>query len=211
MQPETVFFVDDNPTDRHLAQAILQKAGFGVRSFASAEEFLDHYAGEAGCLVLDVCMPGMNGPELQEKLAERGQEIPVVFLSGQADLATISRVFRRGAIDYLAKPYSHESLASSVEHALKHDRERRLEQDHKNSQLARLSRLTPREREVMTHLVRSRTAKEIGADLGLSPKTIQVHRAHILEKTEARSVIELTRLAIAAGVESVEVGARLAS
>ena len=204
MSLQTVFFVDDNPIDRRLTHAILEQSGFSVRSFSSAEEFLQSYVGEPGCLVLDVCMPGMKGPELQERLAEHHRCIPIVFLSGQVDVETVSQVFRRGAIDYLPKPLSRETLIERVSLALERDADHRRKEAFRESMRARLARLTPREREVMTHLVRSRTAKEIGADLGLSPKTIQVHRAHILEKTEARSVIDLTRLAFAAGVEDFE-------
>ena len=212
MRHETIYFIDGNPTDRRLIQAVLHKAGYSVRSHTSAEDFLHTYAGDPGCLLLDVCLPGMDGPELQERLAQHGYEIPIVFLSGNGDVATVSQVFRHGAVDFLAKPFSPDELLASVDLALERDRERRREWSHKQAMLARLARLTPREREVMTHLVRSRTAREIGEELGLSPKTVQVHRAHILEKTEARSVIALTRLAFAAGIEpvaEVEVGESL--
>jgi len=204
MSLQSVFFVDDNPVDRRLTHTLLERSGFTVRSFSSAEEFLRIYAGEPGCLLLDVCMPGMGGPELQEQLAERGHGIPILFLSGQTDVETVSRVFRRGAIDYLPKPCSQETMAARLQMALERDADRRRKEAFRRSMRQRLEHLTPREREVMTHLVRSRTAREIGAELGLSPKTVQVHRAHILKKTRARSVIDLTRLAFAAGVEDLE-------
>jgi len=200
----SVFLVDDNPVDRRLTHALLEHSGFDVRSFSSAEEFLRAYAGEPGCLLLDVCMPGMGGPELQERLAANGHGIPILFLSGQADVETVSRVFRRGAVDYLPKPCSTETMVARLHLALERDADRRRKEAFRESMRARLEHLTPREREVMTRLVRSHTAREIGVELGLSPKTVQVHRAHILKKTRARSVIDLTRMALAAGVEDLE-------
>jgi FixJ family two-component response regulator len=192
----TVFVVDDEPAVLKALARLLRGAGLEVATFSSPEEFLNQHNPQApGCLILDVAMPGLNGPELQEVLATKDCEIPIIFLTGHGDVPTSVKAMKRGALDFLMKPVNDEHLLNAVYAALEKDqiaREARAELDDIRQ---RLATLTPREREVLTHVVSGQLNKQIAGDLGTVEKTIKVHRARVMEKMKVNSLAELVRLA----------------
>jgi RNA polymerase sigma factor (sigma-70 family) len=191
----TVFVIDDERSVRHALARLLRSAGHRVETFASAQEFLkrEQYEG-VGCLVLDVRMPGMTGPELFDRMSEKGLSMPVVFLTGHGDVPTSVRAMKKGAVDFLLKPADHEALLQTIRQAVaRHASEQAREQTRQGIQ-ARLDRLSPREREVMECVIRGRLNKQIAADLGISEKTVKVHRGRVMAKMEVASVAELVRL-----------------
>ncbi len=191
----TVFVIDDERSVRQALSRLLRSAGHRVETFASAEEFLkrEQYAG-IGCLVLDVRMPGMTGAELFDRMSEKGLSMPVVFLTGHGDVPTSVRAMKKGAVDFLLKPADDEALLQAIRQAVaRHASEQAWEQAKQGIQ-ARLQRLSPREREVLEHVIRGRLNKQIAADLGISEKTVKVHRGRVMAKMEVRSVAELVRL-----------------
>ncbi len=191
----TVFVIDDERSVRHALARLLRSAGHRVETFASAEEFLkrEQYEG-VGCLVLDVRMPGMTGAELFDRMSEKRLSMPVVFLTGHGDVPTSVRAMKKGAVDFLLKPADDEALLQAIRQAVaRHASEQAREQAKQGIQ-ARLQRLSPREREVLEHVIRGRLNKQIAADLGISEKTVKVHRGRVMEKMEVRSVAELVRL-----------------
>jgi FixJ family two-component response regulator len=198
----TTFIVDDDDAVARSLQRVVESAGGRVRLFATAEEFLEQYAGEPGCLLLDVRMPGMGGLELQDRLIAAGADLAIVFMSGHGDVPMASQTLRKGAVDFLQKPFRDDALLERIEEAFERTLGTRQQRESRQESAERLRRLTQREQEVLSHLVRGKTVKEVAYGLGLSPKTVQVHRANILEKTETRSLVELTRLALVAGHET---------
>jgi two-component system CheB/CheR fusion protein len=195
--------VDDDPPVRQAIRLLLEASGYEVEAFATCEAFLTRDRPErSACLLVDVGMPGMDGLELQERLNAEGAEIPVVVITGRQDVPLAVKAMRAGAIDFLQKPFDDEALLSAVERALARttDRRDRAEAVHA------LERLTSREREVMQLIVGGHTSKEVAARLGISPRTAENHRARVMEKTDAGSLAELVRLAMAAGIggESVD-------
>jgi FixJ family two-component response regulator len=192
----TVYIVDDDDAVARSLKRVIESAGGCVQVFSTAEEFLDGYQGEDGCLLLDVLMPGMGGLELQDRLLEADIDLSIVFMSGHGDVAMASKTLRKGAVDFLPKPFRDDALLERIEEALARNHELRRERATRAEREERLSRLTDREQEILSHLVRGKTVKEVAFGLGLSPKTVQVHRANILEKTKTRSLVELTRLAL---------------
>ena len=195
----TVFIVDDDDAVARSLKRVVESAGGSVRLYSTAEEFLEQYDGDAGCLLLDVRMPGMGGLKLQDRLLADDADLSIVFMSGHGDVPMASQTLRKGAIDFLQKPFRDEALLDRIEEALERTHDQRQARESRENGAERLGRLTDREQEVLSLLVRGTTVKEIAYGLGLSPKTVQVHRANILEKTETRSLVELTRLAFVAG------------
>jgi FixJ family two-component response regulator len=191
----TVYLVDDDDAVRDALGQVLEGAGFRVRGFARAEDFLaECRASTRGCALLDVRMPGLSGPELQDALAARGVEIPLIFLTGHADVATSVRTLKAGAFDFLEKPAPAEALLDCVRRALELERQRRKAQTAAAAARAQLEALTEREREILGAVAAGRASKEIAKELGISHRTVEVHRAHIMQKTGARNSIELARL-----------------
>lgn len=190
-----VFVVDDDPAVLKGLSRVLRSTGLGVATFSSPCEFLEqHDPREPGCLVLDLAMPGLNGLELQMALTAKGSAIPIIFLSGHSDIPMSVQAMKGGALDFLTKPVHDEDLLKAVHAALEKDhirRERRAELDDIQE---RLATLTPREREVLTHVVSGQLNKQIANDLGTVEKTIKVHRARVMEKMKVNSVAELVRL-----------------
>lgn len=194
----TVFVVDDDAAVRNAISLLMKSAGLAVESYPSASEFLAQYdPSRPGCLVLDVRMPGMSGPDLQEALASRHIHIPIIVVTGHGDVPMAVRAIRRGALDFLQKPFDDHVLLQRIEQALALDARRREEEAHQAEVQGRLGRLTQREREVMELLIAGRGNKEIAFDLGLSRKTVDIHRSHIMMKLGLDSLAELVRLGLA--------------
>lgn len=193
----TVFVVDDEEDIRDALRMLLGTVKLRVEAFASAREFLAAYnPSRAGCLILDVRMPGMSGPELQEQLRANNISIPIIIITGHGDVPTAVRTMKAGAIDVLEKPFSDDLLLERVHQALERDAAQRREQRERARVSARLARLTPREREVMAGIVDGKLNKVIAADLGLSTRTVEIHRARIMEKMQVRSVSNLVQMVL---------------
>lgn len=192
----TVYVVDDDAAVRKSVGRLLRTAGYQVEAFASADDFLAHLpSSEPGCLLLDLMMPGRNGLDLQEALAAARKSIPIVFVTGHGDVTTSVRAMKGGAVDFLTKPYSAEDLLEAVARAMAKEKRERREQ----AQLAELERrartLTPREAEVFHLVARGLLNKQVAAELGISEKTVKVHRARVMDKLSADSMADLVRMA----------------
>ena len=196
-----VFVVDDEPSVRRSLTRLLASAGYSVEAFASAREFLarERYAGPC-CLVLDVRMPGLNGLDLQETLAATGRRMSIVFVTGHVDVPMSVRAMKRGAADLLTKPVDDKVLLAAIQRALAKDVADLGEEARVAEVRKRVTLLSPRETEVFALVVTGMLNKQIAAALGISEKTIKVHRARVMEKMRAGSVAELVRLADLAGV-----------
>jgi two-component system, LuxR family, response regulator FixJ len=204
--PETkpkslVYLVDDDFSVRDSLSLLIESSGQSVRCFESADAFLDQYDPEqAGCLILDVRMPNMTGLELQEELARRGYAIPIIFISGHAEIPDSSKAFRAGAVDYMEKPFDSQTLLARAQEAIQKDLETRDYNAEKREFKKRLSQLTPREHEVYILVVKGLSNKEVAKHLNVSNRTIDVHRARIMEKMEAEDLSELTVIAMHCGL-----------
>ncbi|MEM0955352.1 MAG: response regulator [Pseudomonadota bacterium] len=188
----TVYAVDDDPTTLTLLEALLRGEDYRVETYDSAETFLMAFRPEApGCLLLDVCMPGMSGLELQEILAEGGNEIPIIFVSGIDSVRTAVDVVKAGAVDFIEKPVQAESVRQSVKRAVGIDIERRYRQLVKSQIQSRLEALTPRELEIMRWVAQGQSSKQIAHILDISTRTVEVHRGRIMTKMNAANVVQL--------------------
>ena len=196
-----VFVVDDDPSVRRSLTRLLASAGYTVEAFASAKEFLvrEPYAGPC-CLVLDVRMPGLNGLDLQETLAATGRRMSIVFVTGHVDVPMSVRAMKRGATDLLTKPVDDKDLLAAIHRCLAKDVQDLGEEARIAEVQKRVKLLSPRETEVFALVVTGMLNKQIAAALGISEKTIKVHRARVMDKMRARSVAELVRLADRVGV-----------
>jgi len=191
----TVFIVDDDPAVLKSLSRLLRATRFTVVTFGSPQEFLEqHNPHIPGCLVLDVAMPGLNGLELQEALRVKGSAIPIIFLTGHGDIPMSVQAMKGGALDFLTKPVRDEDLLKAVEAALEKDRIERQSRAELDDIQKRLATLTPREREVLSHVVSGQLNKQIANDLGTVEQTVKVHRARVMEKMKVNSVAELVRL-----------------
>jgi FixJ family two-component response regulator len=198
----TVFIVDDDPAVLKSLSRLLRASQVNVVTFGSPQEFLERYDPHTpGCLVLDVAMPGLNGLELQEALRVKGSAIPIIFLTGHGDIPMSVQAIKGGALDFLTKPVHDKDLLKAVEAALEKDRIERQRRAELDDIQERLATLTPREREVLIHVVSGQLNKQIAYDLGTVEKTIKVHRARVMEKMKVGSVAELVRLTERAGIE----------
>ncbi|NJD18010.1 MAG: response regulator transcription factor [Gemmatimonadetes bacterium] len=191
----TVYIVDDDPAVRESMAMLMTSAGLGAFPFASAREFLEGYEpGVPGCLVLDVRMPGMSGTDLQAELERRGVELPIIFLTAYADVPMAVGALRAGAVDFLQKPVDAARLLGRVREALALDAAARARRSESEGARTRLSRLTPREREVLELVVAGHTNKGIARSLRISRRTVETHRARIMRKAAAASLPELIRI-----------------
>ena len=200
---ETIYIVDDDANFARGLARVVAASGWKAEIFASASDFLTPgrvREGEPGCVLLDVRMPGMRGPELQRVMIERGIRLPVVFLTGHGDVVTSVAAMKRGAVDFLEKPVRAEQLVAAIRAALERDSADRARSRELREIESRLARLSPREREVMGHVVAGRLNKQIAADLNISLKTVKAHRAKVMSKMDAPSVPALVDLCRAAGV-----------
>ena len=197
----TVFIVDDDAAVLKSLARLLRSARLNVLAFGSPQEFLERHDPLApGCLVLDLAMPGLNGLELQEALAKKDSAIPIIFLTGHGNIPTSVQAMKRGALDFLTKPVNDGDLLKAIRAAIEKDRIARLARAELDDIQARLATLTPREREVLTHVVSGQLNKQTAADLGTVEKTIKVHRARVMMKMKVDSVAELVRLTERAGI-----------
>jgi two-component system, LuxR family, response regulator FixJ len=193
--PSTVFIVDDDEGVRNSLRFLLKSVGLTTRALSSAAEFLDTYKpSQPGCLVLDVRMPGMSGLELQQQLNLRGATLPVIFITGHGDVPMAVEAMQHGAFDFVQKPFRDQDLIDRIQSALERDARSRtaLAQHAKIRQ--RLESLTPREREVLTLMTQGKPNKVMAADLGVSQRTVEIHRARVMEKSGAASLAQLVRM-----------------
>ncbi|MCG8429366.1 MAG: response regulator transcription factor [Chromatiales bacterium] len=197
----TVFVVDDDQAMRNSLKWLIESVGMKVETYGSADEFIrNYYPGRAGCLLLDVRMPGMSGLELQEHFIDHQIRIPIIIITGHGDVPMAVRAMKAGAVDFIEKPFNDELLLESIRNALVIDVDRRAQQAERAEIATKLAQLTPREHEVMEMVTSGKANKEIASALGVSAKTVEAHRARVMEKMEAESLAELVRMVIAANV-----------
>ena len=197
----TVYVLDDDAAARRSVSWLMESAGYDTRAYETAQEFIDDYdaGGPVCCLILDVRLAGTSGLDLLEQLPALGILIPVVMLTGFGDVPMAVRALKRGAVDFLEKPFNHQTLVDAVHRAIQRDAQTRREHAERIEIARRSARLTPREREVMSLVVAGKANKRTAAELGCSCKTVEVHRARVMEKMQADSVPALVRMAIALG------------
>jgi FixJ family two-component response regulator len=197
----TVFIVDDDAGVLKALSRLLRAKGYDVRSYTSPQEFLAHHdATVPGCAVLDVAMPGLDGFELQQALTSGGSDRPIIFITGKGDIPTSVRAMKAGAVDFLTKPVSDQDLLGAITRAEEQDTKAREVYAEFALIEAKMTTLTPREREVLTHVVAGRLNKQIACDLGTVEKTIKVHRSRMMKKLGVRTVADLVRMAEKAGI-----------
>ena len=202
--PGVVHIVDDDASFRTAIERRLKKAGYDVATYPSAQHLLDRLPDEksSGCILLDVRIPGLSGPELQRRLSELGSTLPIVFLSGYADVPTTVQAIKAGADDFLTKPVSSDQLLGAIQRAIAHHQAARTAHEaareakgRLDTVRARLALLTPREREVFELVVRGKTNKHVALELGTTERTIKAHRHRVMEKMQVQSLAELVSLA----------------
>ena len=197
---QTVFVVDDDVSFQTSVARMLRGSGFLVQAFSSAADFLaQRPPGARGCVVTDLQMPGMTGIELQAALAESDNPLPILFLTGQGDIPTSVKAMRHGAEDFLTKRAPSKELLAAVRRALVRDAQDRAERTRQRELHSRFRQLTPREREVLTHVLRGQLNKQIAADLGIDERSVKRHRTSLMAKLQIQSVAELGQLAVQAG------------
>ena len=190
-----VFVVDDDVSVRESLEALIETAGWRTKTFATALDFLAHSRDTSPrCLVLDVSLPGLSGLDLQHRLGDR-RDLPIIFITGHGDIPMSVQAMKRGAIEFLTKPYRDQDLLDAIEVGLARDRARRESEKAVASIKDRFAALTPREREIMVQVNQGRLCKQIAGDLGIAETTVKVHRSHLMRKMKARSLPELSRMA----------------
>jgi two-component system, LuxR family, response regulator FixJ len=193
----TIFVVDDDEAVRSSMKLLLKSVGLAATAIGSAQEFLAGYdQSQPGCLVLDVRMPGMSGLELQQQLNLRGATLPVIFITGHGDIPMAVEAMQHGAFDFLQKPFRDQNLIDRVQRALERDKENRLRLREKDSIRSHYETLTPRERDVLELVTQGKANKVMAGDLGVSQRTIEIHRARVMEKMGANSLAQLVRMVI---------------
>lgn len=197
MTAPTVFIVDDDAPVRDSLAMLLELKGYHTRTYPSAEEFLERYRPEwAGCLVLDLRMGGMSGIDLQAELARRGIGLPVILVTAHGDVATTRTALKAGAVDFIEKPIDDEALLTAIAAAMNSDTRARRAAAERAATGERLARLTPREREVLDRVAGGRHNREIAAELGISPRTVEVYKSRLMEKLQVDRIPELIRLVL---------------
>lgn len=192
----TVFIVDDDEAVRQSTAWLIESIGIKVTTFINADEFLEKYDNEPGCIVMDVRMPGMSGLEAQEELKSRGILLPLIFITGHGDVPMAVRSLKRGAFDFIEKPFNDQLLLDSVQRGLKYNRAAQQSLLRDKSIEKRIAALTPREKEVMKRVTDGKPNKVIALELNVSIKTVEVHRARMMEKMAVGSVAELVKTAL---------------
>jgi FixJ family two-component response regulator len=202
----TVFIIDDDASIRKSLSRLLRSADYGVETFPSAEEFLrrEHFDG-VGCILLDVKMPGLSGMDLQEELSKADYHMPIIFITGHGNIPMSVKAMKKGAVDFLTKPFNDKELLQTIEKAIEKDTHARAKYDESLDIHRRVELLTPRENEILPYIITGMLNKQIASKLGITEKTVKVHRAHIMEKLDVNSVAELVRLAEKAGIKPPEI------
>ncbi|MBT8332709.1 MAG: response regulator transcription factor [Desulfobacterales bacterium] len=202
-----VFVVDDDPSIRESLSLLLNSAGYDVKTFASAKEFLESERGTPGptCLLLDVKMPGLSGLDLQKELKSRNITIPIIFITGHGDIPMSVQAMKKGAVDFLPKPFDDDHLLDAVKEALLKDWQAHANLDEQKHILHRMDSLTTREHEVMTYLITGMLNKQIAYELDISERTVKAHRKQVFNKMGVNSIAELVRLTEKMGVKPAEV------
>jgi two-component system response regulator TtrR len=196
-QHPTAYVVDDDESIRTLWRWLMESNGIAVKTFATAAEFIESFrSGGAGCLVLDLRLPGMSGLELQEYLNSRGIEIPIVFVTGHGHVPAAVSALKGGAVDFIQKPFSHREVLSIIQKAFQRDADNREKRAQRSRTADRLAALTEREREVLQRILEGKPNKVIASELDISVKTVEFHRAKVMEKTGVASVAELVHIAM---------------
>jgi RNA polymerase sigma factor (sigma-70 family) len=199
-RPATVHVVDDDDAVRSSLRLLLKSVGLPTVTYASAQEFLSAWdSDQPGCLVLDVRMPGMSGIELQAELNQRGAIIPVIFISGHGDIPMAVEAIQHGAFDFLQKPFRDQDLIDRVQRALASDAEHRQLLQQRETLRQRFDSLTPREQEVLQLVTQGKANKVMAGDLGVSQRTVEIHRARVMEKMGAHSLAQLVRMVLELG------------
>ena len=203
MNKQTIFIIDDDPSARRGLTRLVRAAGLNTESFASANDFLNSGKVDGpGCLILDVRMPEMTGPDLQAELAKNEYSMPIIFVSAQADVPTTVRTMKKGAVNFLTKPIGGDDLLEAIHESLTKDTENRNRHIERNSIKKRIDNLTPREREVMIYVIAGMLNKQIAAELAISEETVKIHRSRVMKKLAVVSIADLVRLCEKAGIES---------
>ena len=197
-QVPTVFIVDDDPAIRFAMQALMDSVNIQHEIFSSADEFLATVPEQRpGCLVLDIRMPGLGGLELQQELIEHENTLPIIFITGHGDVPMAVEAMQKGAVDFIQKPFRDQDLLDRITEALKTDKDRREEQQKHAEVAKRVERLTNREHEVFDLVVTGKPNKVIAYELGVSQRTVEIHRARVMEKMQARSLADLVKMHLA--------------
>jgi FixJ family two-component response regulator len=201
MSEPTVYIIDDDPSARQGLTRLVKVAGFNAESFESAKDFLasDKLQGP-GCVLLDVQMPKMTGPELQEELSRSEYCMPIIFLSAHGDVPTTAKVMKRGAVDFLTKPVDRDELLWAIRVSLAKDKEDRMNREENLSINEHIKSLTPREYEIMTYVITGMLNKQIAGELSISEETVKIHRGRMMRKLEIVSVAELVHLCEQIGI-----------
>ena len=197
MNNDKVYVVDDDEAMRDSLKWLLESSGLEVELFASGEAFLDAYEeGFRGCLVLDVRMPGMSGLDLLERLRARASTLPAIIVTGHGDIPMAVAAIKKGAADFIEKPFGDKAMLNLIESCMKQDRARAAKRAEDAAVARRLESLTQREREVLSLIVDGQLNKQVADELGISIKTVEVHRSRVMEKMHASSIAELVRLTL---------------
>ena len=198
----TVFVVDDDPSVLKSLVRLLRSLGFDVETFASAELFLarKHYDG-IGCIILDVRMPGLSGMDLQEELSHADYSMPIIFITGHGNIPMSVQAMKKGAVDFLTKPFDDDELLQAVKRAIEKDSKAKAERAEVHDALRRIEQLTPREHEILRYVITGMLNKQIALKLVIAEKTVKIHRGRIMEKLGVNSVADLVRLAAKASIE----------
>jgi two-component system response regulator FixJ len=198
-----IYIVEDDEAVRDSLSLILESVGHQVQAFATADAFLNAYSPNmSGCIVLDIRMPGMDGMELQNRLNSMNSILPIIFVTGHGDVPMAVEAMQRGAMDFVQKPYREQELLGKISAALKLDEENRQSLQEKQTIIEQLASLTPREHEVMEGMVAGKANKVIAYDLDISQRTVEIHRARVMEKLNAKSLAHLVRMVMTVGADS---------
>jgi FixJ family two-component response regulator len=199
----TVFLVDDDPAIRDSLTLMIEQEGFTIKAFESADAFLTAYQPEHfGCAIIDIRMPGMDGMQLQEALNKLNIMLPIIFLTGHGDIPKSVKAIKAGAVDFLTKPVTREKLMASVKSAIQESARRLSDNSHHQDALSHINSLTSRERDVMMLAIQGQPNKEIARRLGISHRTVEIHKSKIMHKTGAVNLLDLVRIAHESGINS---------
>lgn len=197
MKNPTIHVVDDDQAVRESIEWLIGSVGLDIQTYGSANEFLDNYTEDSlGCLILDVRMPGLSGLDLQHILSDRGIDLPIIFVTGHGDVPMAVRALKNGAVDFIEKPFNDQVLLDTIHSAVQKHRDRLKKRAQLENLKSRYDNLTSREQEVMDRVVTGKPNRDIGEELGISVKTVEVHRAKVMDKMQARTIADLVKMAM---------------